>query len=113
MKPHKNHFDQIKHWVEFIFKAAAKPGLAGNRDRLPAVYQSLVEWLNETRGNLQIGEGNDAILEDETRDIGRTAYSISNLLTKPEIAKEKLAEHGIDFNKIKKELKKHESGGWL
>ena len=106
-------FDQIKHWVEFIFKAAAKPGLAGNRDRLPAVYQSLVEWLNETRETFKLEKEINAILEDETRDIGRTAYSISNLLTKPQIAKEKLAEHGIDFNKIKKELKKHESGGWL
>src|SRR5208282_5111248 len=32
-KAAKISFDQIKQWVEFIFKAAAKPGIAGNRDR--------------------------------------------------------------------------------
>lgn len=106
-------FDQIKPWVEFIFKAAAKPGAAGNRDRLPAVYQSLVEWLNETREAFKLENEIESILEDQTRTIGRTATAVSTLLENPDRCKEELAKHGIDFNKIKKELKNNKSDGWL
>jgi transcriptional regulator with XRE-family HTH domain len=42
-------FEEMKPWLKVVFLAAAKSGLAGNRDRLPAVCLSFREWLNETR----------------------------------------------------------------
>jgi len=106
-------FDEMKIWLKVILLAAARSGRAGNRDRLPALCKSLAEWLDEAREKFKLQDEVDAILEDETRSMGRAAYSISDLLKEPDRAKTQLGEHGIDFNKIKKELKKHESGGWL
>jgi len=111
----RKSFDKIKQWVEFIFKAAAKPGVAGNRDRLPAVYQSLVEWLNETRENLKLEKEVDDILEQETHGIGEAAYSISYLKKPddPERVREEFAAYGYDFNEVKKHFKKAKPNDWI
>lgn len=105
--------EEMNMWLKVIFLAAARSGLAGNRDRLPALYISLAEWLEETREKFKLNDEVEAILEDETRAMNRSAYSISALLEQPEKSRKDLAEHGIDFDKIKRELKKRESGGWL
>jgi DNA-binding XRE family transcriptional regulator len=106
-------FNEMNTCLKVIFLAAAKSGRAGNRDRLPALYLSLAEWLEDAREKFKLQDEIEAILEDQTRQMGRSAYSISSLLEEPAKSQETLAEHGIDFNKIKKELKKHEFGGWL
>jgi len=103
----RKRFEEIQTWVKIIFLAAAKPGLAGNRDRLPAVFISLAQWLDETRQKFKLHKEIDDLLEDETRTIGRTAFSLSYLLEKPKKAKAVLAEHGLDYSKIKSLLKRH------
>jgi DNA-binding XRE family transcriptional regulator len=108
-------FDQIKMWVEFIFRAAAKPGVTGNRDRLPAVHQSLVEWLNETLENFKLFNEVDAILEEETHEIGEHAYSMTSLKDPKnrERLKKEFAEGGYDFDELKKHFKKASPGDMM
>jgi len=115
----RKSFDKIKQWVEVIFKAAAaKPGIAGNRDRLPAVYQSLVEWLNETRGNFKLEKEVDDILEAETHRLGEFGFGATSL-TKPasrddlERLKDDIASFGYDFAEIKKFSKKAIIGDYI
>lgn len=108
-------FDQIKIWVEYIFRAAAKSGVAGNRGRLPAVHQSLVEWLNDTLENFKLFDEVDTILEEETHAIGETAYSISALKDPKnrEDFKKRFAEQGYDFDELKKHFKKASPGDMM
>ena len=111
-------FDQIKVWVEYIIRAAAKPGIAGNRNRLPAVHQSLVEWLNETLENFKLFNEVEVILDEETRCLGEAGFHASSL-TKPENAvelkelKERIAAYGYDFTELKKFCKKAAPGDWV
>lgn len=111
----RKHFDQIKQWVEIIFRAAAKPGVAGNRDRLPAVRQSLVEWLNETLKNFKLENEVDGLLEEETHEVGETGYSVSSLKESKDLAriKEEFASYGYDFAEVQKHFKKAKSGDWV
>jgi DNA-binding XRE family transcriptional regulator len=71
----KERFEEIKYWVELVFRAAAKPGVAGNRDRLPAVYLSLVDWLHDTRQAFKLEREIDDILEDDTHEISNIILS--------------------------------------
>ena len=108
-------FDQIKMWVEFVFRAAAKPGVAGNRDRLPAIHQSLVEWLNETVDNFKLFNEVEDILDEETRVEGEIAYSVTSLKD-PKHRKqnrEEFAKRGYDFDKLKKHLKEASLGDMM
>jgi transcriptional regulator with XRE-family HTH domain len=104
---------EMQMWLKVIFLAAAKSGRTGNRDRLPALSLSLVEWLDEARQKFNLQDEIEEALHCETRKIGRKAHSIKALLDEPDRAKKELAEHDIDFNKIKNMLKKHKSNGWL
>ena len=108
-----NQFKEMQTWVKVIFLAAAKSGRTGNRDRLPALSLSLAEWLNEAREKFNLQLEIEDILNNETRTIDRSGHSISALLEDPKHAKKELAEHDIDFIKIKPMLEKHRSGGWL
>jgi DNA-binding XRE family transcriptional regulator len=109
----RKQFEEMQTWLKVIFLAAAKSGLAGNRDRLPALCLSLGEWLDQSAQNFKLFNEIEDVLEDETRDLSRHAISISHLLEGPDEAKKELAEHGIDFSRIKRELKKHVFAGWL
>jgi DNA-binding XRE family transcriptional regulator len=102
----RKQFDEMKTWLKVVFLAAAKSGVAGNRDRLPAIRLSLAEWLDEARHNFKLEKEIEDILEDETHDLGHEALEVSDLLRNPAKAKEQLAEHGIEFSRIKKQLKK-------
>lgn len=111
----RKSFDEIKQWVEFIFKAAAKPGVAGNRDRLPAVYQSLVEWLNETKETFKLEKEVDDVLEAETHRLGESAFNAKSFTnpTNPdelERLKDHIASYGYDFSELKKFSKKASLG---
>ena len=106
-------FDRMQKYLKIVFLAAAKPGLAGNRDQLPAVCLSLAEWLEQTRQNFKLGKQIDVLMEDETRHINRSGFDISALLADHTEAKKKLAVHGIDFSTIKSHLKKHAVDHWL
>jgi DNA-binding XRE family transcriptional regulator len=68
-KTAQERFDDLKNWILLVFKAAARSGVAGNRDRLPAVYMSLVNWLEETRTTFKLEKETDDLLEDATRRI--------------------------------------------
>lgn len=110
----RKHFDVMKMWLRVIFLAAAKPGVAGNRDRLPAVRESFAEWLEEVRDKFKLENEIEEILPEETRDIGLSAYDISQLLKKPKEAKKTLAEeHDIDFRAIRNQLAKQAANSWL
>jgi hypothetical protein len=85
----------------------------GNRDRLPAVCLSVVEWLNDARQTFKLEDEIDDVLENETRGVGRASYSISSLLKNPDHARDDLAKHGIEWKKIEKRLKKRASIDWL
>jgi DNA-binding XRE family transcriptional regulator len=108
-------FDKIKKWVEFLFRAAAKPGVAGNRDRLPAVYQSLVEWLNQSLEHFKLRNEVDDILEQETHSLGEQAYSISSLQTRQDLdrIKDEFASYGFNYDQVKKSFKKAKPGDWI
>lgn len=106
-------FDEMKTWLKVLFLAAGKSGRAGNRDRLPAVSLSLAEWLNEARQKFKLVDEIERVLEDEERFLMTWSHSISTLLENPDRSKKELAEHGIDFNKIKKVLKKNATDGFL
>jgi DNA-binding XRE family transcriptional regulator len=77
----KNQFDRMQFWVETVFKAAAKPGLAGNRDRLPAVHLSLVEWLENARNDFKLETEIDEVLEEQSRHVGQERFPIWALKT--------------------------------
>ena len=62
-------FSEVKYWIELLLKAAAKPGREGNRDRLPAVYMALTDWLAETRKAFKLEREIDEILEEEPHKI--------------------------------------------
>src|SRR5450759_2103801 len=106
-------FDRMQKYLKIVFLAASKPGVAGNRDQLPAVCLSLAEWLEQTRQNFKLAKQIDALMEDETRHINRSGFDISALLADHTEAKKKLAVHGIDFSTIKNHLKKHAVDHWL
>ena len=106
-------FKEMQTWLKVIFLAAAKSGRAGNRDRLPALSLSLAEWLDQAREQFQLKDEIEDVLNDETRTLVTTAHHIPTLLEDPGRAKNDLAEHDIDFNKIKAELKKHLPHGKL
>jgi DNA-binding XRE family transcriptional regulator len=109
----RKRFDEMKKWLKIVFLAAARSGLAGNRDRLPAVSLSFIEWLEETREKFKLENQIEDVLPDETREVGLIAYTISNLLEDPKRAKDDLSEHNIDFKTIKKRLKPYASNGCL
>jgi DNA-binding XRE family transcriptional regulator len=106
-------FEEMNPRLKVILLAAAKSGLAGNRDRLPAVCLSFRQWLNEARQHFKLQDEIEDILEDESRAVRRVAFPIQYLLENPANATEDLAEHDIDFNMIKKHLMKHPSRALL
>jgi DNA-binding XRE family transcriptional regulator len=109
----RKQFDESKMWLKVIFLAAAKSGLAGNRDRLPAVRISFIEWLEETRKNFKLEDEIEDILPEETREVSREGIDISWCLKNPKEAKEKLAEHSINFNAFKKQVAQRSRNTWL
>jgi transcriptional regulator with XRE-family HTH domain len=76
----EGRFNEIKYWIELVLKAAAKPGKAGNRDRLPAVYMALTDWLAETRKAFKLEQEIDEVLEEEPHAIINVAYDFDNLM---------------------------------
>jgi len=100
----RKHYEKIKVWIEFIFRAAAKPGVAGNRNRFPAVYQSLVDWLNETRSTFKLEKEIEQLLDDEPHQFAElTLFSPPDNNDK---ARSLVTESGFDYNKVKKILEK-------
>ncbi len=106
-------FSEINKWMKVLFLAAAKSGRAGNRDRLPAVSLALAEWLDEARVNFKLEDEIEDILDEEEPLLKTVAHVISALLDDPNRSQKDLAEHDIDFNKIKHELRKQASDGFL
>jgi DNA-binding XRE family transcriptional regulator len=80
-------FDEIKFWIALVLKAAAKPGVAGIRDRLPAVYLSLIDWLSDTRKTFKLEQEIDDILEDEAHEIVEISFGYEDLATDAQMAR--------------------------
>jgi transcriptional regulator with XRE-family HTH domain len=75
----EGRFNEIKYWIELVLKAAARPSRAGNRDRLPAVYMALTDWLAETRKAFKLEQEIDEVLEAEPHEIINVAYDFDDL----------------------------------
>ena len=103
----RDSFDKVKFWIEIVLRAAGQPGLAGNRDRLPAVCFSLAEWLNEARVNFKLGPEIDKLLEEESRFIQRDCEYVGVLKVDDEQAREFAETIGVDYKDFKKELSQH------
>lgn len=91
----KARFEEIKYWIELVFRAAARPGTAGNRDRLPAVYLSLVDWLHETRKAFKLEQEIDDILEEDPHEITNPISRYEDLSTNENYAKWIASELGM------------------
>ncbi len=112
-KSARKQFDEMKTWLRVIFLAAGKSGRAGNRDRLPALRLSLIEWMEEARKNFKLDHQIDELLPEESRHINRSALVISSLLKDPIKAEANLAEHDISFKKLKPQLQPYAQNGLL
>jgi transcriptional regulator with XRE-family HTH domain len=104
--------DAINIWLAYILRAAAKPGKAGNRDRLPAVFKTLLDCLDQTRKTFKLESEIDALLESETHRRGAQGFEIASLLTSPANQKQ-LSDRGFNFDKLKSQLKNRHPDEWL
>ena len=75
----EGRFNDVKYWIELVLKAAARPGRAENRGRLPAVYLALTDWLAETRKAFKLEQEIDEVLEGEPHEIINVAYDFDDL----------------------------------
>jgi transcriptional regulator with XRE-family HTH domain len=105
-------YDAINLWLAYILRAAAKPGKAGNRDRLPAVFKTLLECLDETRKTFKLESEIDVLLESETHRRSALGFEIASLLASPADQKQ-LSERGFNFDKLKSQLKNRHPDEWL
>jgi DNA-binding XRE family transcriptional regulator len=109
----QKEFDEMKFWLKIIFLAAARSGRAGNRDRLPALCISFTDWLQEACEKFKLMDEIQDVLEGDEHKLQRGGHSVTAMFEKPKKAQELLAPHGIDFNKVKTQLKKYLPMGWL
>jgi transcriptional regulator with XRE-family HTH domain len=98
----EGRFNDVKYWIELVLKAAAKPGKAGNRDRLPAVYMALTDWLAETRKAFKLEQEIDEVLEEEPHEIIRLSHDFADLVRN----KKELAEVARQMGTTPKDLLK-------
>lgn len=105
-------YDAISVWLDFVLRAAAKPGKAGNRDRLPAVFKTLLDCLDETRKTFKLEPEIDALMEAETHRRSAAGFEIASLLESP-ADRQLLSEYGFDFNRLRSHFKNHHPDGWL
>jgi transcriptional regulator with XRE-family HTH domain len=107
----RRQFDRLKFWVELAFRAVVRSNVAQNRDRLPAICLSLIEWLDDARKEFKLETEIDEILEDETRYVGQERIPIWQLKNKKnkfdEVYLKKLADRlGVDYANFKRKLKR-------
>jgi DNA-binding XRE family transcriptional regulator len=98
----KDHFEGLQKWIYLVFRAAAKSGLGGNRDRLPAVYLSLINWLEEVREVFKLEKEIDDILDAETRRKGTTCVTYYRLRTDKPLAQHIADAIGITLKELMK-----------
>jgi transcriptional regulator with XRE-family HTH domain len=103
-------YEDLAYWIRLVFRAAGRSGFAGNRDRLPAVYLSLLEWLNETREAFKLEREIDDILEAETRAVKDCHWTDAQLKKDEEHTKWIADELGISVAKLWQGFKKHKKG---
>lgn len=110
-KTAKQQFGRMQFWIELLFKSAAKSGTAGNRDRLPALHLSLVEWLETARKEFKLESEIDETLETDTRYIGQERIPMWQLKLKADkfdepCLKELAARLDVPYGAFKRELSK-------
>ena len=103
-------FDEIKFWIALVLKAAAKPGVAGIRDRLPSVYLSLIDWLNDTRKTFKLEQEIDTILEDEAHEIVDISIAYEDLATDAQMARDVARVLDTTPEKLLRKFKQHARG---
>jgi DNA-binding XRE family transcriptional regulator len=102
--------DGLAYWIKLIFRAAGRPGIAGNRDRLPAVYLSLVEWLEETCTAFKLEREIDDILEQEPHWLSEQLWTDVQLRVDAESAKRVADQLEISVAKLWQGFKAHKKG---
>lgn len=80
----RQKFKEIKDWIEVVFLAAAKPRNK-LKNRLPSVYTSLVNWLDETRTTFKLAGEIDEILR-RREPIQKVRYNVGDLRKYPQLA---------------------------
>jgi len=98
-------FDGLAYWIGLVFKAAGRPGVAGNRDRLPAVYLSLVEWLDETRTTFKLENEIDDLLEQEPHWLSEQIWTDTHLRRDAELTKWVADQLEISVSKLRQGFK--------
>ncbi len=113
-KTAQSRFDGLAYWIKLALRAAGRPGVAGNRDRLPAVYLSLVEWLDETRTTFKLENEIDDILEAEPHFLHHGIWTDVSLRQNPEKAKQVTDLLKISLPKLWQGFKPHKKPGkWV
>ena len=83
----KHVFEEIKYWIELVLRAAAGPGAAGNRDRLPSRLL-IPRWLAQRNPQHVQGKKEiDAILEEDPHEIISHACDLEDLKGDGQFAK--------------------------
>jgi hypothetical protein len=109
-KAAKARFEEVKYWIELVFRPSARPGAAGNRDRLPAVYLSLVNWLHETRKAFKLEQEIDAILEADPHKLTSGLFSYATLRTDKNLTEVIAGELGMTPKELLEKFKRQRRG---
>ena len=60
-------FQSVIGWIGVVFLAAAKPGSGKKKDRLPALYVEITDWLKDTVDDFQLKPEITAIMKAKTK----------------------------------------------
>jgi len=100
-------FDEIKFWIEVFFRAAARPGVGGNRDRFPALYTSLIDWFYDTNKAFKLDREIDDVLEEKPHQVMHSVLSYEEL-SQSELMRNRVANQlKVKPEELLKKLEQH------
>ena len=103
-------FEEIKFWIEVFFRAAARPGVGGNRDRFPAVYISLIDWLYETNKAFKLDQEIETISQEMSHQVLHMVYSYEELCKYEDLTKQVANQLEMKPEDLLKKLEQHRRG---
>jgi DNA-binding XRE family transcriptional regulator len=74
-KTAESMFDLTKDRIEVLLVAATRPGIT-DRDRFPAVLQSLDEWIDATYHDFGLAAEVDAVIRERTYEKGKGSFTV-------------------------------------
>jgi transcriptional regulator with XRE-family HTH domain len=101
---------EIKFWIEVFFRAAARPGAGGNRDRFPAIYMSLIDWLYETNKAFKLEQEIETISEEMPHQVLHMAYGYEELCKYGGIYEQVANQLEMKPEDLLKKLEQHRRG---